>query len=123
MQPQLEAQAKSRLARGDKGDDGKGSIGLLMAYVDDANLFLHHEDVHWLLKNFVELAEPRGGKLNTFKTRILTSTFHASLVDTMTTSINTETVSLGQDPNKAIKSYLRCNLPQLQRPNQQRRSR
>ena len=28
LQPQLEARAKSRLARGDKGDDGKGSIGL-----------------------------------------------------------------------------------------------
>ena len=45
------------------------SIGLLMAYVDDVNVLLHHDNVHWL----------RGGKLNTFKAHILVSTSNESL--------------------------------------------
>ena len=108
LQPELEARARSRLARGDKGDDGKGSIALLMAYVDDVNILLHHEDINWFLKRFVELAGPRGGKLNTLKTRILTSTSHESLVDKMKASPNTTTQSMGHDLDKAIESYSRA---------------
>ena len=78
IQPELEKRAQDRFAKGEKGDEGKGSVLLLMAYVDHVNVLLHHEDVHWFLNQFVELAEPRGGKLNTFNTRILTSTSHSS---------------------------------------------
>ena len=53
IHPELEARAKARLRRGDKGDDGRGSVALLMAYVDDVNILLHHEDVHWFLNRFV----------------------------------------------------------------------
>ena len=45
-----------------------------MAYVDDVNNMLHHEDVLFFLRRFCELATPMGGVLNTEKTRILTST-------------------------------------------------
>eukprot|EP00956_Cyclotella_meneghiniana_P026978 scaffold59555_cov23-Cyclotella_meneghiniana.AAC.1 len=46
LQPELDARAKARLAAGDEGDDGHGSVGLVMAYVDDVNALLHHDDVH-----------------------------------------------------------------------------
>eukprot|EP00956_Cyclotella_meneghiniana_P026933 scaffold59456_cov45-Cyclotella_meneghiniana.AAC.1 len=107
IQPELEARAKARLSKGEKGDDGKGSVALLMAYVDDVNILLHHEDIHWFLNRFVELAEPRGGKLNTFKTRILTSTTHESLVDRMLSSENTHVNHLGKDLDAAISKYSR----------------
>ena len=105
LQSELEARAKARLAAGDKGDDGRGSIGLVMAYVDDVNALLHHDDVHWFLKKFVELATPRGGVLNTMKTRILTSTSGLSLVDRMSSSTNACIRATGKDLDEAIETY------------------
>eukprot|EP00956_Cyclotella_meneghiniana_P041000 scaffold211404_cov36-Cyclotella_meneghiniana.AAC.3 len=105
LQPQLEARAKARAAAGDKGDDGHGGVGLVMAYVDDVNALLHHDDVHWFLKEFVKLATPRGGVLNTFKTRILTSTSGVSLTDRMAQSQQQITRDIGQDLETAIATY------------------
>eukprot|EP00956_Cyclotella_meneghiniana_P032064 scaffold86358_cov47-Cyclotella_meneghiniana.AAC.5 len=87
IQPELEARARTRLRNGEKGDDGKGSVALLMA--------------------FVELAEPRGGKLNTFKTRVLTSTSHESIVEKMISSTNPRINHLGRDLDEAITKYSR----------------
>jgi hypothetical protein len=52
-----------------------------LAYVDDCNVLLHHEDVLFFLDRFKQLAEPLGAVLNTEKTRILTSTTGSSLVN------------------------------------------
>lgn len=45
-----------------------------MGYVDDVNILLHHVDVKFFVDCFVELATPLGARLNTLKTRIMTST-------------------------------------------------
>eukprot|EP00956_Cyclotella_meneghiniana_P037754 scaffold143726_cov74-Cyclotella_meneghiniana.AAC.5 len=107
LQPELNARAAARLKAGDAGDDGMGSIGLVMAYVDDVNALLHHDDVNWFLKRFVELATPRGGILNTMKTRILTSTSHSSTVSKMMLSPCDNIKRQGSDLNDAIAAFSR----------------
>ena len=52
IQPQLETRARSRLSEGHPGDDGQGTLGLFMAYVDDVNVLLHHNDVEFFLDEF-----------------------------------------------------------------------
>jgi hypothetical protein len=36
----------------DLGDDGYGSIGFSLAYVDEVNAMLHHQDVDFFLNRF-----------------------------------------------------------------------
>eukprot|EP00956_Cyclotella_meneghiniana_P012688 scaffold18030_cov64-Cyclotella_meneghiniana.AAC.2 len=108
LQPELEQRAKDRKDRGDFGDDRRGSIGLLMAYVDDVNALLDHRDVKWFLDRFVELANPRGGILNTMKTRILTSTSHSSVISKLITSNDTTTHLIGMDLDRAVSTYSRA---------------
>jgi hypothetical protein len=46
IQPELVARAaQRRKAHGDCRDDGLGSLGFIMAYVDDVNRVLHHNDI------------------------------------------------------------------------------
>ena len=78
-----------------------------MAYVDDVNALLHHKDVRWFLQRFVELAQPRGGVLNTMKTRILTSTSHNSVISRLTSSQDATTQFVGADLNRAVTDYSR----------------
>eukprot|EP00956_Cyclotella_meneghiniana_P026337 scaffold56674_cov56-Cyclotella_meneghiniana.AAC.2 len=105
---ELEARAEERFNTGDTGDDSKGSIGLLlMAYVHDVNALLHHDDVNWFLKRFVELAQPRGGVLNTMKTRILTCTSNDSVIAQMTSSPDEATRQTGRDLDSAVSNYFR----------------
>ena len=47
IQPMLEARAKERLRNNDAGEDSQSTLGLIMAYVDDVNILLHHEDVEF----------------------------------------------------------------------------
>ena len=107
LQPEIEARAKARFNSGDTGDDSKGSIGLLMAYVDDVYALLHHNNINWFLKRFVELAQPRGRVLNTMKTRILTSTSNASVIARMTSSLDEATRQTGRDLHIAVSNYSR----------------
>ena len=104
---ELEARAEERFNTGDTGDDSKGSIGLLMAYVDDVYALLHHNNINWFLKRFVELAQPRGRVLNTMKTRILTSTSNASVIARMTSSPDEATRQTGRDLDIAVSNYSR----------------
>ena len=71
IQPHLEARARLWLSEGHPGDDGHGTLGLIMAYVDNVNVLLHHDDIEFFLDEFTRLARPRGGILNTTKTRIM----------------------------------------------------
>jgi hypothetical protein len=78
IQPELQARAEQRKANGDPGDDKFGSIGFSIGYVDDVNAMLHHLDVDFFLKRFVELGKPLGAILNTDKTRIMTTASNVS---------------------------------------------
>ncbi len=50
IQPELESQpAQSKLNNGG-GDDGYGSLGFILTYIDDVNCMLHHEDVEFFLQ-------------------------------------------------------------------------
>ncbi|KAL7501724.1 hypothetical protein ACHAXN_000003, partial [Cyclotella atomus] len=80
IQPELEAHVAHRKAYGDCGDDGLGSLGIIMAYVDDVNSILNHSDIKYFLNRFRKLTTPLGAILNTEKTRILTTTTGESVV-------------------------------------------
>ena len=101
----LEARAKKRLRNNDAGDDSQGTIGLIMAYVDDVNILLHHDDVEFFLETFNKLATPLGGVLNVTKTRIMTSTSNKSLVDIMLASPDENIVQTGESLDRAITAY------------------
>ena len=49
IQCELEARAAQRKAHSDCDDDGMGSLGIIMAYVDDVNSVLHHSDIQFFL--------------------------------------------------------------------------
>ena len=61
-------------AAGELGDEELGSTGFSLAYVDDVNAVIHHQDVDFFLRRFKVLSEPLGAILNTEKTKIMTST-------------------------------------------------
>ena len=65
--PELKLRAEQRKANGDLGDDGLGTLALILAYIDDVNSMLHHEDVDFFLIRFRQLAGPLGAVLNTKK--------------------------------------------------------
>lgn len=67
-------------------DDGHGGLPIILAYVDDVNLLLPHEDVKYFLEKFREYGEPLGAVLNEEKTRILTTCKGSSLIKRMRTS-------------------------------------
>jgi hypothetical protein len=56
IQSELNTRAEQRRINGEPGDDGLGTLGLILAYVDDCNILLHHEDVLYFLNRFKELA-------------------------------------------------------------------
>jgi hypothetical protein len=70
----LHQRAAARLASGDQGDDGLGGISDPMAYVDDKNICIYLPDVAFFFTEFCRRAPSKGLFLNSFKTRILTST-------------------------------------------------
>ena len=107
LQSELNNIAAQRLANGDKGDDGLGSLGLILAYVDDVNSLLHHDDVGYFMRRFVELAEPLGAILNTEKTRILTTTTGQSLVQKLIKHPNLDIIRRGKILEQTIATYSR----------------
>jgi hypothetical protein len=80
IQQELNLRTEQRKINGEPGDDNLGTLGIILAYVDDCNVLLHHEDVLFFLDRFKQLAEPLGAVLNMEKTRILTSSTGSSLV-------------------------------------------
>jgi hypothetical protein len=60
IQLELNSRAEQRCINGEPGDDRLGTLGLILAYVDDCNILLHHEDILFFLNCFKELAEPIG---------------------------------------------------------------
>ena len=67
-------------------DDGEGGLPIILAYVDDVNILLPHEDVKDFLDNCEAYGEPLGAILNEEKTRVLTTCKGTSLLDRMRNS-------------------------------------
>jgi hypothetical protein len=105
IQPELQARAEQRKANGDPGDDKFGSIGFSIGYVDDVNAMLHHLDVDFFLKRFVELGKPLGAILNTDKTRIMTTASNVSLIERMKASADPELIQTGIQLTATISKY------------------
>lgn len=70
----LRAEAKKRLRKSDKGNDGYGGVTHILAYVDDTSAVILYSDVELFCRRFAELGEPLGCALNPVNTKILTST-------------------------------------------------
>jgi hypothetical protein len=96
IQPELEAWALQRKAAGDLADNRLGWISFSLAYIDDANTMLHHQDVDYFLNRFKTLGKPFGAILNTEKTRIMTTTTGTSLVERLKNHHNRGTRMMGQ---------------------------
>ena len=105
LQRELDTKSQARQLIGDKGDDGKGTVTLTAAYVDDCNSLIHLGDVEFFLNRFRELAEPLGAVLNTEKTRILTSTDGTTTTSKLLSDDNPVNVSIGQSLQRAISNY------------------
>jgi hypothetical protein len=71
-------------------------MGFSLAYVDDVNAVLHHQDVDFFLRRSKSLGEPLEAILNTEKTRIMTSTTGKSLVERLKHHHNRGKVLTGQ---------------------------
>ena len=76
----LKIRSTARLASGDTGDDGYGSIAHILAWVDDVTSGVPLIDLAFYFEEFCRLATPLGLDLNTFKTRILTSVTGESIL-------------------------------------------
>ncbi|CAB9525405.1 hypothetical protein SEMRO_1672_G290141.1 [Seminavis robusta] len=70
----LKARAQARLQNSQVGDDGRGTVGSALEYVDDSSLFLHPSYIIPVLETFQEQGKPLGIQLNFSKTKLLTST-------------------------------------------------
>ena len=97
----LQDRAKTRLLLGDSGDDGQGSITHLLAYVDDNNALVPHQDIKFCIEKFEELAAPLGCKLNPSKTRILTSCNGSSILP----ALHSSNPALASSISSAIAKY------------------
>ena len=97
-----------RLRSGHTGDDGKGGLALIMAYVDDINCLLPLEDVKFFLDRFKFYGEKYGAIMNTEKTRILTSTSGSSLLPRLRhPSAPNESSIIANELDQAINTYSR----------------
>jgi hypothetical protein len=101
----LSDRARTRLQLGNKGDDGKGGMPLIMAYVDDTNILVPLEDVNTVLSEFELIGEPLGAVMNTEKTRILTSTSHSSIYPRLESSREPANQLILADLKEAIDTY------------------
>ena len=105
IQQELNQRASIRVSNGELGDDGFGTLGIILAYVDDVNSLLSHDDATYFLQRFVELATPLGAILNTEKTRILTSTSGSSIVDKLIGSNKLKHTMRGTSLKQTIEKY------------------
>ena len=76
----LRKRAATRLKNKITGDDNKGGITNLLAYVDDLNCVIPHEDVYFFCNTFQKLATQIGLRLNEKKSVILTTTSGKSVL-------------------------------------------
>jgi rRNA-processing protein FCF1 len=76
----LRQRAKTRLNQGRLGDDNNGGITNLLAYVDDLNCVIPHEDTYFFCKTFETLANNIGLRLNNNKSTILTNISNKSII-------------------------------------------
>jgi hypothetical protein len=116
LQTELNLRAQERKLKGDFSDDKHGCIAIILAYVDDCNILLHHDDVLFFLERFVALATPLGAILNTEKTRILTTTTGSSLVDAFLNSNDPNLIARGASLKQAIATYSREQVGTALRP-------
>jgi len=84
-----------------------GTLGIILAYVDDCNALLALEDVEPFLDKFKHIAEPLGAIMNTEKTRILTSTNDSSTVQHLLASKNIHDHIIASSLHRAISNYSR----------------
>ena len=77
----LRERAQERVANGDYGDDGQGSVTNMFAWVDDVCSCIPLVDLRFFCTTFSKLAAPLGFNFNIFKNRILTSTNGVSILD------------------------------------------
>eukprot|EP00956_Cyclotella_meneghiniana_P029606 scaffold72361_cov40-Cyclotella_meneghiniana.AAC.4 len=87
------------------GDDNRGTLGFILAYVGDCNALVALEDIEPLLDKFKELAEPLGAIMNTEKTRILTSTNNTSTVQLLQQSHDLNNKVIAHSLQNAIAKY------------------
>ena len=116
IQPELEKRTLQRKAAGDLGDDGHGSIGFSLGYVDDVNAMLSHHDVEYFLQMFKKLGEPLGAILNTDKTRIMTTTTGKSLVERLKGHHNKGKQLLGHQLANTISTFSTSKVNDLSIP-------
>jgi hypothetical protein len=109
----LHQRAAARLASGDPGDDGLGGVSDPMAYVDDKNICIYLPDVSFFFSEFQCLAPSKGLLLNSFKTRILTSTSGESAIPAITTKFGP---SIASDLQASIATYSSKPCPTASNP-------
>ena len=111
--------AASRLSQGAPMDDHRGAP-IILAYVDDVNCLLPHEDVEEFCDMFARLGAKLGAKLNTEKTCILTSTNGTDVPGELLKSSRIGRNSVGASLQRAInriqgKSMLENKSSQIER--------
>jgi hypothetical protein len=105
MDTHFRLKAASRLSQGAPMDDHRGGAPIILAYVDDVNCLLPHEDVEEFCAMFARLGAKLGAKLNTEKTCILTSTNGTDVPGELLKSNRIGRNSVGASLQRAIKTY------------------
>eukprot|EP00978_Attheya_sp_CCMP212_P021192 scaffold61663_cov51-Attheya_sp.AAC.1 len=82
----LRSHAKKRRQSGNRGDDGRGSISDILAFMDDGQVVLPYSDLRFFLDRFTALGPSYGLNLEKDKTVILTSTSGISLAPLLSSS-------------------------------------
>ena len=106
----LDKQVANRIATNVMGDDNKGGETITMAYIDDVNCLVPHEDVKFFLDKFKLYGEELGGIMNTEKTKILTSTHNTSTVQSLKDTNDEFNQLVAEDLETAIALYSRQKL-------------
>lgn len=90
-------------------DDDQGGQPITMGYVDDVNILLPIRDVLFFLERFEHHGIPLGARLNSEKTRIMTSTSGSSTFERLNKSPDPLLYSDGQQLLAAIQKYSTTN--------------
>jgi hypothetical protein len=73
LDSELRSRAKQRRTNGDRGDDGRGGVSDILAFMDDGQLVIPFSDLQFFLDRFTELGPNHGLTLSKNKTQMLTS--------------------------------------------------
>jgi hypothetical protein len=82
-------------------DDGEGGIPIIMAYMDDVNFIVPYTDVELLLETFDRIGAPLGARMNTEKTRIMTTSSGISILP----RLQAASFETGQSLERAILKF------------------